>query len=377
MPRLIPATAILFLLQACTGLPTEPGIGEPVSWDALDGWRSDRHAEAWPALLASCRRLDDRSGWRDICRDARALGDPGDARARIFFEIRFRPHPVTGDDGDREGLITGYYEPLLHGSLERSGPYQHPIYRPPDDLLTIDLGDTHPELDDRQLRGRLRGDTVVPYPARGELAASPDTLSGSELLWVDDAVDAFFLHVQGSGRVSLRDGRVVAVRYADHNGQPYRSIGRRLIQTGELKREEVDLFSIRRWLRGNPDKSQALLNHNPRFIFFRLDTEPMGGPTGALNVPLTPGRSLAVDRDRLPLGAPVWLSTSMPGEPGRQLNRLMLAQDTGSAIKGWNRADVFWGLGEHAEAKAGLMKQQGRMFVLLPRQAEPAPAAAD
>lgn len=367
MPRLILAACFLCLLQACTALPPEPGIGKPVSWDELEGWRSDRHAKAWPALLASCAKLDDQAGWRDICRDARGLGVPTDERVRNFFESRFRPHRVIGDDGSREGLITGYYEPLLQGSLERSERYRYPIYEPPDDLLTIDLGGAHPDLDGLQLRGRLHGRSVVPYPARAELAASPGALSGAELLWVDDPVDAFFLHVQGSGRVSLPGGGIVAVRYADHNGHPYRSIGSRLIQTGELDREEVNLFSIRRWLQARPDEMQALLNHNPRFIFFRLDSGPARSPAGALNVPLTPGRSLAVDRDRLPLGIPVWLSTSMPGEPDRRLNRLMLAQDTGSAIKGWNRADVFWGLGKEAERKAGLMKEQGRMFVLLPR----------
>lgn len=366
--RFITVLSILGL-QACTGpfQAPEPGIGEAVSWDRLPGWQSDRHGEAWPALLASCERLGDESGWRSVCRDAAALEDPSDARVRVFFESHFEPHPVTGDEGNREGLITGYYEPLLRGSLERSDRYRYPLYGPPDDLLTLKLGGAYPELADRQLRGRLRGKTVVPYPTRAELAESPGALAGAELLWVDDAVDSFFLHVQGSGRVALPDGRTVAVRFADHNGHPYRSIGRRLIRTGELERENVNLFSIRRWLRDHPGDAQALLNHNPRFIFFRLDPGPVDDPVGALNVPLTAGRSLAVDRERIPLGVPVWLSTTMPGKPGRPLNRLMLAQDTGGAIKGWNRADVFWGLGGDAERKAGLMKEKGRMFVLLPR----------
>lgn len=368
MRRLILLAVLLSGLQACTELFEAPtGIGEPVSFEQIEHWPSDRHAEAWPALLNSCEKLGERSEWRDVCRAAARLDQPGDARARAFFESHFRPHPVVGESGSRKGLITGYYEPVLRGSLERTGEYRYPLYAPPEDLLTIDLGDAHPELDDLQLRGKLRGRTVVPYPTRAELASSPDALSGSELLWVDDPVDAFFLHVQGSGRVRLPDGRIVAVRYADHNGRTYRSIGRRLIHMGELERDAVNLFSIRRWLRAHPNEAQTLFNHNPRFIFFRLDRGPVESPKGALNVPLTPGRSLAVDRDRIPLGVPVWLSTTTPGRPDVPLERLMLAQDTGGAIEGWVRADVFWGLGAEAERKAGLMKETGRMFVLLPR----------
>lgn len=367
MHRLLLSLLLVPFLNACTGLPPEPGIGEPVPWDEIKGWQSDHHAEAWPALLASCRKLGDQADWREICREAGEIQAPTDARARAFFESRFRPHPVVGADGSREGLVTGYFEPLLRGSLQRSEHYRYPLYEPPADLLTIDLGASHAELGDLQLRGRLQGRSVVPYPTRAELTSAPEALSGSELLWVDDPVDAFFLHVQGSGRVALPDGRIVAVRFADHNGHPYRSIGRRLIETGELEREDVDLFSIRRWLREHPGRARELLNHNPRYIFFSLEEESVGNPVGALNVPLTPGRSLAVDRERIPMGLPVWLSTSMPGEPGRPLQRLMMAQDTGSAIKGWNRADVFWGLGRDAEKKAGLMKERGRLFVLLPR----------
>lgn len=369
MPKLFLLLLLLSILQACTRpfQEPEPGIGDPVPWERLEGWRADTHAEAWPALLASCRKLEREPRWQNVCRDAGTLDDPADEEVRAFFETHFRPHPVIGEAGSREGLITGYYEPLLHGSLEPSERYRFPLYAPPDDLLAVDLDSAYPELGDLQLRGRVQGRTVVPYPARAELSASPGALSGSELLWVDDAVDAFFLHVQGSGRVSMPDGRTVAVRYADHNGRPYRSIGRRLIRRGELAREEVNLFSIRHWLRTHPAEARDLLNHNPRFIFFSLDTGPMESPKGALNVPLTPGRSLAVDRDRIPLGAPVWLSTSMPGEPGEPLERLMMAQDTGGAIEGWNRADVFWGLGEEAERKAGLMKEPGRLYVLLPR----------
>lgn len=357
---------IVASLQFCTALAWSAGIGDAVAWRDIAGWRADHQAEAWPALLASCEKLDDQPAWRDACAAARDLAAPDDAQVRAFFEAHFRPHPMVGENGARSGLITGYYEPLLHGSFKPDERYRYPLYAPPDDLLTLDPGATQPE-SDRQQRGRRQDGRIVPYPSREVLTESPALLAGSELLWVDDAVDAFFLHVQGSGRVRLPDGRTVAVRFADHNGHPYRSIGRRLIQRGALARDAVNLFTIRTWLRQHPSEAQALLNHNPRFIFFRLDGFDSGSPRGALNVPLTPGRSLAVDRDLLPLGAPVWLSTSMPGEPGRPLRRLMLAQDTGSAIQGWNRADVFWGAGKEAERRAGLMKESGRLFVLLPR----------
>lgn len=355
-------------LQACTISPPKPGLGDAVPWDRLDGWDADNHAAAWPALLESCSRIREQARWRRVCRDAAKIDHPTDAHAREFLEANFAPHPVYGEDGRREGLVTGYYEPLLEGSLEKSGRYRYPLYAPPPDLLTIDLDGVYPELAGRQLRGRLDGSTVRPYPDRARLEAEPGRLAGSELLWVDDPFDAFFLHVQGSGRVRLRDGRIVAVAYADNNGRPYRSIGRRLIDDGEIPREDVNLFTIRAWLHEHPGRAKVLLDYNPRYVFFRLRPGAPGNPVGALGVPLTPGRSLAVDAEKLPLGAPVWLETSIPGEAGAPLRRLMVALDTGGAIEGYTRADVFWGQGEDAERKAGLMKHPGRMFVLLPRE---------
>lgn len=370
MTRLAVLILPFLVLQACNWLSRapEPGVGDPVAWDRLQGWEADAQKAAWPALLASCSKIGEQPLWRDVCRKAREVADPTVTRARDFFESNFRPHPVYGEEGSREGLVTGYYEPLLRGSFQRTGPYQHALHAPPADLLRIDLGSVYPDLGERQLRGRLEGGRVVPYPDRERLESSPGELAGSELLWVDDPIDAFFLHVQGSGRVLLPDGRIVAVGFTDHNGRPYKSIGRRLIEAGELEREDVNLFSIRRWLREHPDSAATLLHHNPRYVFFRLRDDAGAGPVGSLNVPLTPGRSLAVDRDTVPLGAPVWLETSRPGQPETPFRRLMVAQDTGSAIKGYNRADVFWGLGEEAEHNAGLMKQPGRMFVLLPKE---------
>lgn len=365
---LIPLLA-LPLLHSCMVAPPEPGLGEPVAWSQLADWQTDQHAQAWGALRRSCAKLADEARWRAVCRRVEAVDKPSNREARGFFEKYFLPHPVHGEEGRRKGLITGYYRPLLNGSFDPGGRYRHPIYGPPEDLLRLELDNAYPSLAGKQLRGRLEGRLVTPYPDRAQLEADPGALAGQALLWVDDPVDAFFLHVQGSGRVRLPGGDVVAVGFADHNGRPYRSIGRRLIETGELEREAVNLFSIRRWLRTNSDRARSLMQHNPRYVFFRLDEEASREPTGALGVPLTAGRSLAVDPDYVPLGAPVWLETSVPGQPDLPLRRLLLAQDTGGAIQGPTRGDVYWGGDDAAERKAGLMKQSGRMFVLLPRTA--------
>ena len=364
MRRFLPLLVVI-CFQACGSGP-RPGVGDAMAWDDLQGWTRDTQASAWGALLSSCGRIGARPAWREVCRSAAGIERPTNEQVRAFFEKHFRPHPVYGRKGHREGLITGYYEPLLHGSFERGPRYRYPIYAPPDDLLTIDLGTVYPALAGQQLRGRLQGRTVLPYPDRAELEAHPGELAGSELLWVDDPVDLFFLQVQGSGRVLLPDGRTVAVRYADNNGRPYRSIGKRLIETGRIARDQVNLFTIRSWLQRHPDEARELFQYNPRYVFFRLKRDAPESPEGSLGVALTPGRSLAVDKDNIPLGAPVWLQTSMPGHPDKPLNRLMLAQDTGGAIRGYNRADVFWGEGHDAERRAGLMKQKGRLFVLLP-----------
>ena len=353
-------------LQSCTGGPSKPGVGDPVSWDALTGWKDDAQAAVWTTLLRSCSRIGQDGEWRATCRAARAVDKPTDAQARAFFERHFRPHPLYGEGGRREGLITGYYVPLLRGSFEPDKRYRYPIYGPPPDLLSIDLAGVYPALAGRQLRGRIEGRTVVPYPDRAELQADPQALAGSELLWVDDPLDAFFLQVQGSGRVALPDGRVVAVAYADNNGRPYHSIGKCLIEAGKMSRDDVNLFTIRRWLSAHPQQVNRVLGCDPRFVFFRLTPDAPDGPRGSLGVPLTAGRSLAVDRGKIPLGAPVWLQTSLPGRSDEALNHLMIAQDTGGGIRGYTRADVFWGEGREAERKAGLMKQKGRMFVLLP-----------
>ena len=379
---------ITALISACTTTPprsaepapapsqtTAPGpspaagpVLRPVAFNAMPGWDRDDVREAWPAFLASCEVMVKRAAWKEPCSVARTVDANNAGAIRTFFEAFFVPHQVFNPDGTDNGLITGYYEPLLNGARKRGGPYQTPLHRAPDDLLTIDLGSVYPELKNMRLRGKLVGNKVVPYPARAELTQSA-AMGGNELVWVDNPIDAFFLQVQGSGRVQFADTKeVVRVAYADQNGHPYRSIGRYLVDKGELTMDQASAQGIKAWLAANPKRQQELLNANPGYVFFREEklTDPRKGPKGALGVPLTPQRSVAVDPNFIPLGAPVFLSTTHPGS-NAPLQRMMVAQDTGGAIKNAVRADYFWGFGTEAGEKAGKMKQRGMLWVLLPK----------
>ncbi|MFN0162587.1 MAG: murein transglycosylase A [Burkholderiales bacterium] len=333
----------------------------------LPGWNSDSHDEAWRAFMASCGVLRRQSVWQALCTAAETRTRES---VRAFFETRFaawrrvdeRVQPLTG-------LITGYYEPLLTGSRTRKPPFVHPVYAAPEDLLVIDLGDLRPDLKGQRLRGRIEGRRVVPYFSRAEIEAGQARVAGREIVYVDDAIDLFFLMVQGSGRVRLDDGRVVRLNYADQNGHPYRSIGRALIERGELKLEQASMQGIKAWARANPSRVTELLNSNPSYVFFReIAADPGEGPPGAMGIPVSAGRTLAVDPAFVPLGAPVWLATTFPLSQ-RPLERLMLAQDVGGAIRGVNRGDFFWGYGDDAGREAGRMRQTGEIFLLWPLEA--------
>jgi membrane-bound lytic murein transglycosylase A len=354
----------VLLLGACATRP--PGIGGPVDWSSLQNWQADSHGEAWAGFLKSCQKLRDRH-WQEVCVLAEQSEVLSDAEARTFFETYFELRPVYAEGGETDGLITGYYEPLLQGSREPSDEYRYPLHGVPEDLLVVDLGSVYPQLNGLRLRGKLIGNRVVPYYDRAQLHDDPELLSGAEILWVNSLVDVFFLHVQGSGRVRLTDGSTVAVGYAQQNGHPYQSVGRVLVEMGEIEQDAVTLFTIKDWLQENPQRLHEVLAQNTSYVFFELKDDIADGPVGSLNVELTPARSIAVDRSVIPLGAPVWLQTTLPDESRAPFERLMLAQDTGGAIKGHVRADVFWGHGDEAEKLAGLMKQQGRLFVLLPK----------
>jgi membrane-bound lytic murein transglycosylase A len=348
--------------------PAAGPILRPVAFGSLPGWDRDDLSEAWPAFLASCDVMAKRAQWQEPCSVARTVDGTSTRAIRTYFEAFFQPQQVFNPDGTDNGLVTGYYEPLLNGARKRGGPYQTPLHKVPDDLLTVDLGSIYPELKNMRLRGRLVGNKVMPYPPRSELARS-GALAGSELIWVDNPIDAFFLQVQGSGRVQIADTKeTVRIAYADQNGHPYRSIGRYLVDKGELTMDQASAQGIKAWLAANPARQQELLNANPGYVFFKEEklSDPRKGPKGALGVPLTPQRSVAVDPAYIPLGAPLFLSTTQPNS-SVPLQRMMVAQDTGGAIKNAVRADYFWGFGAEAGEKAGRMKQRGMLWVLLPK----------
>jgi membrane-bound lytic murein transglycosylase A len=382
------APLLLIFLVAC-GAPLKPPVVScppvtqvvppatpPVApfaeskWEMLPDWQTVDLLPAWTAFSQSCKALRNKQGWQAVCARINELSQPDNAALRAFFEKNFAPYQVFNPDGSSQGLITGYYEPKLTGNRTKTARFRYPLYAVPEDLLTIDLGEVYPQLKDMRLRGRLQGNRVVPYYNRAEVGNGKAALQGRELFWVENAVELFFLQIQGSGRIELPDGSLVKVGYAEQNGHPYISIGKKLVETGELKIEEASMQGIKSWAERHPEKLTALLAQNPSYVFFRELPNGLSAPLGALGVPLTEAYSIAVDARTIPLGAPVFLATTYPNT-AEPLNRLMLAQDTGGAIKGAVRADFFWGFGEQAGAQAGRMKQSGQMWVLFPKGAEP------
>ncbi len=358
----------------------------PASFASLPGWADDDLAAALPAFLASCARLKaarpelslapagTAADWQGICADAASLA-PEAAAVRPFLEDRLSPL-LVGTTGEGAGLFTGYYEPSLAGSRTADEAHRVPLLARPDDLVMVDLGRFRDSLKGERIAGRVAEGALEPYPDRAAIETGALGPRARPLAFVADPVEAFFLHIQGSGLVTLSDGGALRVGYAAQNGQPYVAIGRELIRRGALTRESVSMASIKAWLAAHPEEAGALMNSNPSYVFFRdlgsppADPNgPLGGPPGAQNVPLTPGRSLAVDRKFLALGLPLWLDSTVPLADGGTLplRRLMVTQDTGGAIRGPVRGDVFWGHGAEAERRAGAMKQPGRYWILVPK----------
>jgi membrane-bound lytic murein transglycosylase A len=336
---------------------------KPVGFDALAGWAADRVSAAVPAFVKSCARFSTRpdnasldpwsvaadfgriTDWREVCGAAAALPPGDDAAARQFFESRFVP--VLALDRFRtsareaSGLFTGYFQIGLRGSLKRHGAYQTPIYRMPADTALASRY-TRAEIDDEALKGHHL-----------------------TLLWVADPIDAFFLQIQGSGQVRLDNGKTLRLGYAGQNGKPYVPVGRLLIERGIIPRDELTMLTIREWMMQHPKAGAALRREDPSYVFFRIVKGP--GPKGAEGVVLTARRSLAVDQTVIPLGVPLWLDARERFGDEERLRRLVIAQDTGGAISGPVRGDLFWGTGGDAGARAGRMNARGRYFLLLPR----------
>jgi membrane-bound lytic murein transglycosylase A len=361
------------LLTSCTSVPlrqpqatqkSSPKTNEhaitnaelhPVSWGQLPGWREDDLTAAWPAWQRSCQGLNKRNpsglNWKSVCAASMKVDGADNNSIRRYFENHMKVMEIRHQSGPSaggvHGLVTGYYEPYLNGSRARGGVYQTAIHQYPSSW-------------------KKKKPSIL--PTRAELMSSGQ-LSGQEILWVDDAVAAAFMQVQGSGRVRMSDGKVVRLGFAGTNDQPFKSFAQWLLDRKEINRSTATMQGIQAWAKKNPQRVQEMLNANPRYVFFRelpATTDANVGPIGSLGVPLTAERSIAVDTKILPLGAPVFLATTYPLSD-KPIQRLMMAQDTGSAIIGAVRADFYWGTGDQAGEQAGRMKQQGRMWILLPQ----------
>ncbi len=335
-------------------------------WQDLPNWRADNLLNSWPVWLKSCQALQKKTAWQAVCQQALQQDASDTSKLQAYWQTQFEVFQLRQATGESSGLITGYYQPVLRGATAPSSRYPVPLYQVPPDLIQVNLSVLYPELKYKRLRGRLQGQTLQPYFSRAEIDQRPSPLAGQELIWVDDAVDAFFLHVQGSGIVSLENGERVPIGYADQNGHPYQSIGKVLVDRGELRASEASMQGIKQWGQQHPEQLRALLNSNPSYVFFKRLPPGLSGPLGALGVPLTAARSIAIDPSMVPLGAPVYLATTYPNSE-QTLQQLMFAQDTGGAIKGGVRADVYWGEGDAAGKLAGAMRQSGQMWVWLPK----------
>lgn len=385
-------------LSACAvpnGAPGGPATLQPVAISQLPGWSASQPAQALAAFVASCQRiqyfppdqtlggagiaasLGGKAGlWGGVCSAAKSVPMADEGAARGFFQTYFQPYLVT-EGGSATAKITGYYEPEVQGSATRGGANQTPLLGLPPDLVTIDLGAFDPDKTGKTAIGRLDGNHVVPYYDRFQIengALNPDSLA---VAWVADPVDAFFLQIEGSGRIDLPDGSVMRVTYAGKNGRTYVPIGRIMVEQKLLAANDVTEQSIRAWLEAHPERARAIMDSNPSYVFFRTAPQlpDAAGPPGALGVSLTPGRSIAVDKRFLPLGAPVWMVTTDPVTHA-PLQRMTVAQDLGSAITGPLRADLFFGSGAKASVGAGAMNASGQLYVLLPRPVAASPGAA-
>jgi Membrane-bound lytic murein transglycosylase len=339
---------------------------KPVAFADLEGWATSDPGPALSAFIRSCSVITAKpdseamgyggvaGDWRQACTQALSASD-----ARRFFESEFAPVQIL-DGGSEEGRFTGYFEPEIKASRSRHGAFTIPVYGRPDDLVTVDLGQFRPALKGEKIAGRVEAGKLIPYPARAAITAKG--IKAPVLFYTDDAVALFFLHIQGSGRVSFDDGSSGRAVYAAQNGQPYTAIGRTLIARG-VPKEGMSLQVIRAWLKAHPDEADAVMNTDASYVFFAMAPagDPGIGAKGAEGVPLTPMASLAVDLRLHALGTPFYVAGPDP------LNRLVIAQDTGGAIRGPVRGDVYFGFGAGAEAGAGTMNALGRFYALLPK----------
>jgi membrane-bound lytic murein transglycosylase A len=378
MKKIILSFAVSLFLSSCAGVAPEnaPLALTPANFGDLPGWNKDDFSGAKEALARSCGRILKQDAakafgptpvggtygdWQSACQALPAATD-----MRVYLQQWFTPYAASGG-GAREGLFTGYYESALRGSRTRHGPYQTPLYKRPTDLVMVDLGEFREELKGQRIAGRVIDAKLKPYEDRAAIVAGNWPHNDQAFIWVDDPVEAFFVQIQGSGRVLMDDGSQVSIGYDGQNGHVYYAVGRELVKRGIMPKEEVSMQSIRAWLEAHPQEAAEIMNTNKSYVFFK-ETGAAAGPQGGEGVALTPLRSLAIDRSKIPYGIPMWLDIPEPAPDAPALRRLMVAQDTGGAIRGPVRGDVFWGHGRQAEDMAGVMKAQGRYWLLLPKR---------
>ena len=350
---------LLFFTGCAVKIEQKPNISKAnlvkQNWDNIEGFNQDDLPIAFEVFKKDCKSSKKYKNLKEVCSKSKDIKD-----AKEFFISNFTPYKLVKNDYEDKGLITGYYEPLLYGSLKKTDIYKYPIYATPKDLLTIDLSSVYPELKRYKLRGRLVGNKIVPYKSREELGKNNKNLK--PICFVSDKIDLFFLQIQGSGKIQLEDGNILNIGYAQQNGRVYYPIGRKLIKDGFIEKKDISLQTIKKWLKQNPSKIDEVLNLNESYVFFTLSNK---AASGSLGTQLTANRNLAVDRSYIPLGFPVFINTTNPID-GKPINRLMVAADTGGAIAGEIRADFFFGNGKMAEQLAGKMKQEGKLYIFIP-----------
>lgn len=330
---------------------------QAVDFDEIEGFYEDNLDIALSVFQKDCKRAQRYKMFKNVCEKSKVAQD-----AESFFTSNFTAYKLRAQNGKDEGIITGYYEPLLYGSLKKTKKYKYPVYKTPKDLIIVDLTDAYPSLKKYRLRGQIKGNRLIPYNARKDMIKKKDL---EVICYVDSKTDLYFLEIQGSGKVQLDTGKIINVGFANQNGQQYKSIGKYMINKGYIggkSNYKASIQGMKRWFTDNPNKVDEVLNINPSYVFFNKTSH---GAMGSLGTELTEKRNLAVDRNYIPLGMPVFINTKNP-LTRKDINQLMVAADTGGAIKGEIRADFFWGYSKEAEKYAGRMKEKGSLIILIP-----------
>ncbi|MEA1955740.1 MAG: MltA domain-containing protein [Campylobacterota bacterium] len=349
----------LFIFLGCSKTPQVLSDKMPKThlvqkdFSNLANWQNENHNEALNSFINSCKTKKTKKLYNGLCLDALKTKN-----AKLFLQNNFSPFEINTKDAKTDGLLTGYYEAQLYGSLEKTSIYKYPIYKTPKDLITVNLSSIYPNLKNYRLRGRLVNNKLIPYYNRSQLKH----INSEIICYTDSKIDLFFLEIQGSGRVILENGKTIFISYANQNGHKYRAIGRYLINLGEIKKEDISLQSIKAWLEKNPSRVNEVLNYNKSLVFFSKSDKPA---TGSLGIELTPKRSIAVDPRYIPLGTMLYLDSTIGDD---KFSKIVMAQDTGGAIKGTIRADLFLGYGVDATQKAGMLKSSLKLWVLLPKK---------